>query len=782
MYKLFMLVHANIRKTKGHTITLFVMFLITSLLLNAGLLILFNFTNYFSKLTNELNTPDIYYIIPKSLYTDDVEEFLTTHENITKLQKEEPYWAYVETKYNKEMRERIFLFNDADETREMAQWKFVGKHLPSEGMSIYLPYLFQLESGYQLGDQFVMKYKDIKLEFTIKGFVEDVYFCSPETGPMGVYLPHDTYLEVTSKLADTCKATLVFANLNKVNKDVETGLRNMIKQENTSYQTDITSTMFTLDLTLVKMSRTMMANMVAVMIVAFAAIILLVCLIVVRFRINNSIEDDMVKIGSLKAVGYTSKQIIFSIMMQFLIIAIAGSIVGITLSFTSTPVLSSVFAQQSGLKWVQGFDGSISAIGLSIISLIVAMVAFGSTLRIRKLHPIIALRGGIVTHSFRKNYLPLEKTKGSLTFLFAFKSILQNKKQSIMITIILIAVSFAQTFAVVMYYNTSVDTKAFLETPGIELSNVIAVFKPEADQTIVEEIKDMKEVRKLQYIDEALIKIDNNEVSVHVMEDYAKKETKTVYQGRYPKHSNEIVISGHLADMIGKTIGDNVILSNGNAQAKFIVTGLSQGAYMGGLNSSITYEGMLQLKPDFTQSSLNIYLNKDESAENYVNKLENLYGDTLLYTLDMDKNMEQGAGIYITIVSKVGIAILVITIAVVMLVLYFVINSSVVRKRRELGIQKALGFTTLQLMNQLSLSFLPPIIVGVAIGSLIGITQTNAIMSLAQSGMGITEANFIITPSSIVLFGIAIILISYVTSMLITFRIRKISAYSLVTE
>jgi putative ABC transport system permease protein len=144
--------------------------------------------------------------------------------------------------------------------------------------------------------------------------------------------------------------------------------------------------------------------------------------------------------------------------------------------------------------------------------------------------------------------------------------------------------------------------------------------------------------------------------------------------------------------------------------------------------------------------------------------------------------MELGAGVYISIVSKVGITILVTTIAVVILVLYFVINSSVVRKKRELGIQKAFGFTTFQLMNQLSLSFLPPIIIGVCIGILIGITQTNVIMSMAQSGMGIKEANFIITPVSITLFGLAIIIISYVTSMLITYRIRKISAYALVSE
>lgn len=55
-------------------------------------------------------------------------------------------------------------------------------------------------------------------------------------------------------------------------------------------------------------------------------------------------------------------------------------------------------------------------------------------------------------------------------------------------------------------------------------------------------------------------------------------------------------------------------------------------------------------------------------------------------------------------------------------------------------------------------------------------------MSVAQRAMGITKANFIITPVWIALFGVAIVIVSYITSMLITYRIRKISAYALISE
>lgn len=175
-------------------------------------------------------------------------------------------------------------------------------------------------------------------------------------------------------------------------------------------------------------------------------------------------------------------------------------------------------------------------------------------------------------------------------------------------------------------------------------------------------------------------------------------------------------------------------------------------------------------------------MNKNSKSDVFINKLKSDYGDSISATVDMDKTLKQGMGTYLSIVSKLGIGMMVITLVVVILVLYFVINSSVIRKKRELGIQKAIGFTTFQLMNQLSLGFLPPIMIGVLLGSAAGITLTNPFMSVAMSAMGIMKANFIIMTSWITLFGVALVIVSYLTSMLITYRIRKISAYALVSE
>ena len=785
--KILMLTVSNIKKTIGHTISLFIMFLIAALLLNSGLLISINFNKFFNDTCNELNTSNIYYTMPSRIYDDELRQYIRDHENLISMQEEYSIWADVKVKYNDEERGLTLLMNDASFNRDLSKWKFVGEHLPveSDEMSIYLPSIFRESGNYNLNDNFEIHLpaNNKKLDFTIKGFIEDIYFSSMETRALGIYLPHDTFVMVSDLLGESHDAVLIYANLKEINKDIEIGIKELTGLEATTYSSNLSNLLLSFDIEIIETSRVLMAFIMAVMVIAFAFIIVAVCLIVVRFRISNSIEEDMAKIGSLKAIGYTSRQIILSIVLQFVLIALTASILGIILSYMTTPIISDVFAQQSGIKWIQGFDLYISTMSLGLIIIIVMLIAYISSRKIKRLNPIVALRGGIITHNFKKNHLPLEHSRGNISFFLAIKNLLQNKKQGIMITIIMFAVSFTGVFAVVMFYNTTVDTKAFNETPGIELSNVVLSLKTDTDHDrIKEEVINMEGVRKAQYIDDVMVVVNKYEVRAFVMEDYGAKETDTIYEGRYPKHANEIAIAGHLAKMLNKDIGDSISVEYSGVKEDYLITGFTQGTFMGGINASIRRDGFIKINPNYKEQSLQIYLDKDYDAGILSKKLEGLYKEEKLAITDMDYEIGVGAGVYTDIVSKVGITILVVTIAVVILVLYFVINSSIIRRKRELGIQKAIGYTTYQLMNQISMGLLPSTIIGVVIGCLVSATKSNAIMSLVQRGMGIMKANYVVVPLWIIEFAILLIVVSYITSILLTYRVRKISAYALITE
>lgn len=794
MNKLWMHAIANIRKTKSASQALVVMFIIAAFMLNAGLLVVINYGSYFDTLKEELLPADAYYLIPDALYTDEVTSYIDSSEHIQKTQKHDLLWLGSKILSKGKEQSYTVLFHNMDETREICKWKFVGEHLPAEEMSVYVPDIFKAVSGYDLNDKIELKYTDVEtdeektLSFTVKGYTEDIFFSSTDTGCMGFYLPEDTYQKVEDILNNPMyRAHVVFTDLDDVNNTsvIESGIREILKLNSASLMAgDMSSMLVVIDLELIEMSRCMMASMVSAMMVVFAVIIVIVCLLVVRFRIVNSIEEDVMKIGSLKSIGYTSRQIILSMLLQFLLIASVGSLAGIALSYPVLPTISTVFEQQSGLKWEQGFDGVISLSAFFMLLLIVAIATLIAARRVRKLNPINALRGETTVHKYKKNHLQLEKATGRLPVLLAFKSVLQSMKHNIMITVILISVTFVGAFGVIMYYNTAIDTKAFAEVPGFEICNAIAVLNPEKDQTeAVKTIENMDTVWKVQYLDEVKVKVEGSEASAYVMEDYSKRETMLVYEGRYPDAKNEITLAGVLAERLHKTINDTVIVSFGDQEEVFKVVGLSNGSSMGGLNTSILAEDFIRLNPDYKQQSLYIYLDKGTDAAVFIESLKSQFDkELLLGAANFDKEMADGMASYQNIVAAMGLAMLIITLLIVALVLYFVISSSVIRKKRELGIQKAIGFTTFQLMNELSISFTVPIILGSVIGSLLGAFYTNPLMSATMKGMGIMKAGFIVDPYWIIAFGAATIVFSYLLSMLVTWRIRKISAYALVTE
>ena len=793
MRKLWIIASANIKKTKSTSLTLAAMFIVAALLLNAGLLVVLNYGGFFDKLKEELNPSDAYFMIPDGLYSEKAERFFDENEHVTKIQHNETLMIGCEILSQGKERGFNVAFRNMDESLELSKWKYVGSYLPAEEMSVYVPDIFKAVSGYDLNDKIKLTYTggqgvEKTLEFTVRGYTEDIFFSSTDTGFMSFYLTEETYNQVAEILgADVLKEHLLFVNLDDIANvsKVENDLRELLALNSASLiSNDPADMIVVIDIELVAMSRVMMASMVSVMLVVFAFIIVIVCLLVVRFRIVNSIEDDMIKIGSLKSAGYTSRQIIMSVLMQFGLVAALGSIIGIALSYPVLPFVSMIFEQQSGLKWVQGFDGVISSLAFAAILIIVAAVSLLAARKVKKLTPIHALRGESSAKKYSRNYLPLEKTVGNLSVRLAFKSAMQNFRQSFMIFVIVAAVAFAGAFGIIMYYNTTADTTAFAKVPGMEICNAVAILNPQADHTeIIGDIKNMDTVRKVYYFDEVKLKVDGRDVSCFVMENYADKETQLVYEGRYPEKSGEIVLAGILAERLNKKTGDTVSVGVNGSSETFTVTGLSNGASMGGMNTCVLKEDFIRFNPDFKPQNLYICLEKGTDAGEFTKMLEKSYDKELLRgAVDFDKGLEEGMASYQSIVAMMGIVMLIVTLAVIALVLYFVIGSSVIRRKRELGIQKAVGFTTVQLMNQIAVGFAVPVILGVAVGSLAGAFYTNPLMSFVMKGMGVYKAGFIVNPLWVTLLGFGTFAFAYLLSLAVTWRIRKISAYSLVTE
>ena len=72
--------------------------------------------------------------------------------------------------------------------------------------------------------------------------------------------------------------------------------------------------------------------------------------------------------------------------------------------------------------------------------------------------------------------------------------------------------------------------------------------------------------------------------------------------------------------------------------------------------------------------------------------------------------------------------ILMVVAVIAVATMYLVIKTAILRKRHELGIQKAVGFTTFQLINQVSLNLISAIIIGSIAGAVTAYNTYNSVM------------------------------------------------------
>jgi putative ABC transport system permease protein len=178
---------------------------------------------------------------------------------------------------------------------------------------------------------------------------------------------------------------------------------------------------------------------------------------------------------------------------------------------------------------------------------------------------------------------------------------------------------------------------------------------------------------------------------------------------------------------------------------------------------------------------INVYLKGTDNAS-FIENIKTQYGDLAVEYSDVDETINSQSSVYISAVFAVMVLVLAITVLVVVLILYLVIKTMILKRKREFGIFKATGYTTFQLMTQIMFSFVPIVIIGVTIGGVLGSLYTNSMLTLLLSGAGIHNVQFIIEVPLIIGLCIGLVVLSYLVSMIVSRRIKGISAYELITE
>lgn len=683
--------------------------------------------------------------------------------------------------------EELF-FIPENEMNEYMNLNFVERDTSIQDSWIYINVYTAYYNRLKVGDKVVIG-SDILGEntFTVAGIYEDL-FCGNSYSYFSSVIDNDSFDRIKEKSDDLMKEGKEFCSYKGIN--VKYKSHNQIddelkKQSKKLEDAGINNYGFTT--VLAKTGYTGIITILAAFMASFSVIIIIICFIMIIFTINNNIDRDIKNIGALRAVGFTNSQVRRAMIMEYSLVALVGSGIGIGLAYGLYPLLEdAVIREISGMVWEEKFYPMISIPILLGILLGMIMITVLSTIKLKNVHPATALRFGLASHSFKKNHIPLEKTHGGINVLLALKSTLQSAGQNIIVLGIILAVSFLTAFSCILFYNTRIDITKFQRLLQGDVPDAFVTIKYESQDEmydIIEKLQNMEGVKQAYGLSSGTAESEGNEATLLWI---SKPEYVYcgVYEGEMLKEANEVVIGGVLADKLGVGVGDEITIDYNGRSNRFLVTGLQQAVYGFGERIYICDGGMEMLGavPDYTYIRIRLENPSSESVDDFLESVKKELGDNCTDTENYYRHQRSRDNMPVYAVGFVITILIVLNIFTVIVVVRLLLKTIFIRREKEFGIKKAVGFTSRQLRLQLALSLVPVTFTAALVGSVMGNVLTNPLFNVIFKSFGVENSDLIIKGITIPITIIMVALLVFVVTFIMSGRMKKVSAYKLIQE
>ena len=781
------LIRSGLRKDRAILLIFLLIIILSTLLMHTGLMAS-DYKKLYEQQVGETGVTD--YIVYTFGSGSKAEEWFGSADHVQSCQRSDVVFLrsleISSDKFAKDKTVTNWMFEKSDERNGYDELRFVERDDSVSGRKIYLNLYTAYSSGLCTGDRITADMGFGKYEFTVAGVYQHLFMGSSYTYSSVMTEP-DVFDEIqqargaSARSGDDISWDNMFTVRVKEGCDTVKCLKETKDALTSEYATVCDG--YTTDHD-AKPVYTAVVNILAGFMGAFAVVIMAICLIIIVFTINNNISRDVTNIGALKAVGHTVGQIRAALTAEYLLLGVIGSVVGIALSYALYPGLEYLCIRQiTGIIWENRFFPEKSFGVLAGVLAVIVVTAFLSTIKIRSLHPATALRFGLQSNSFKKNHLPLEETKGGLNFLLAVKSALQNKAQNVIIFCIVLSVAFVTMFSGVLYYNTQVDISSFQRMIQGDVADGYLYLNDGSSEAVGEAIDEVKAVPGITDVYAMTVTfayIGDTETDVIYVTDPSSLNFG-LYDGVMYREENEAVLGISLADEIGAGVGDEVEVSYGDKSMRFLITGLQQSALNNRIYIRESAAKKLGIPVKYYYIRARVENADNETVDEALRKAADICGNIK----DIENNYRYQHSNENTPVYAVGLAVVilaVLNIATVMLVIRLLLKTVFVKREKEFGIKKAVGFTSTQLRYQLSLSLLPTTLIASAAGAVMGYFGINPLFALVLGGYGIKNSDLMIKAPLIILPIAAVTILVFLFSFIMSGRMKKLSAYKLIQE
>ncbi|MGN0622868.1 MAG: FtsX-like permease family protein [Oscillospiraceae bacterium] len=777
------LLKANIRRKKGTFISIMLLTMIIVTIITAVFSVRDNYENALDNALEYVDSGEINTFIRTDRLTD---ELLSSVENSSLVEKAECTKTLAtngidigdmsdgNSHFMIEMTDKIRLFNSREDGFE--------ESVPQlESGEIYLPLGLKYELECDVGDTATVYFiGNNSAEFKIKGFVQEPYLGSMIIGIKYIFICHEDF----QKYYDLCKPLETdeeFVDITAVQihqaEDCELSVAKFQRELNKETKI-VDHAWVTLNEEQSKNYTTLMPDMLLDIVLVFAILLFVTVLIVMSHSIGTEIEIDYATLGVLKSQGFTKGKIRAVIMLQYVIAEVIGILLGSIAAFPMERVISGLFLYVTAVLPDSGISAGKTLIFTAVILSASVILIFIKTGKIAKISPVRAISGGREEIYFTSR-LNAPISKKLLSASLSLRQFTSAKKRYIgavfitailtfcMITIELTGIMISSQNALNMMGLTFADLSVFIKEGAGSLDDVDEIVN---DHTEIER----KNSSRWEYMS---LNGDNLQCEMHEFPEYIGG----ILKGRAPIYDNEILITEMVADALDIKMGDEVTVSSDGIEERYVISGIYQSAADAGMSFAMSFEAAEKLGMD-TKTNYRYYIVEDKSQINAISDdIKAKYGDNaVLGIVDIEEDPEME--LYNMIISILKIVIYVFSIIFAFVVVRLVCSKTFIQERTDIGIYKAIGFTSKRLRSGFAIRFLIIAVLGSIFGAVLSLLFSEKILSLLFGLMGLSKVVLEYTAASILVPVFAICLSFFVFAYLVSRRVKKVAVRELVVE
>lgn len=304
-----------------------------------------------------------------------------------------------------------------------------------------LPRSLMERNNLKEGDRISITSGNTKKQYTIAKMVKDAAYGSEMVG-MGRVIVNDDEFQRIEKEKESSVLGLFFINTD----EQSTFIKELNSQDFLTIINTITRDTYTLVYSF--------DMIMAALLILIGICLILIALLVLRFTLLFTIEEDFREIGIMKAVGLKDFAIKKLYLTKYMALVVAGSLLGLLISFpVSREMVKSV--SKNMIMKDTGTNFGVNILCTLVIICFVMLFCYHCTSRLNKISAIAAIRSGSTGENFRRTAgfsLSTQKWMGVPLYL-GFHDILGHVKRFLVLMI-----TFCISFVLITIPLNTVNT------------------------------------------------------------------------------------------------------------------------------------------------------------------------------------------------------------------------------------------------------------------------------------------------------------------------------------